>query len=370
MDTAEQLAIVEPTWPVISDDDAARVCAQIPDLPAEFAEVTWFSGRPMAAACRAELTDGTALFIKRYSPALMVAPDLAAKHQFVNTLHAQHFPAVPFLSFATGQTWLQDHWFYEVSPWAPGTDPYRQLTSWQAPSNTRHWREIGRTAAQLRKAAADIPAPQVFPTVYQTRTRLVLGNPLDAWEQWVKDFPELAQYLADRDFPADLTLTEPFAAQLAELATEPMRWTHGDLHASNLLWSGDQVCSVIDFGMAHPNPPLLDLAIAIERHAIDWLGITAGNLHGARPQVAAEIIAGYQEVLPLTANERRYLPALIALCQVEAGLVTVEYSRRAPVPAANADWAYDVYFKEHLQWFHTTPGQEFLAQISSMTGEK
>lgn len=370
MDTAEQLAIVKLPWPAISDADAAKVCAQLPNLPAEFSAVTWISGRPMAAACRIELADGTALFLKRYSPDLIVAADLAAKHKFVNTLYAQNFPTVPFLSFATGRTWLQDEWFYEISPWAPGLDPYQKLTSWQAPSNDQHLREIGRTAARLRKAAGNIPSPQVFPTPYQTRVRLVLGDPLSTWQQWLSDFPKLSEYLADRDFAADLTLTMPFAAQLTELAEQPMHWTHGDLHASNMLWHGNQVCSVIDFGMAHPNPPLLDLAIAVERHAIDWLGITAGNTDGGRPQVAAEIIAGYQEIWPLTAAEQQHLPALIALCQAEAGLAAVEYSCRAPVPPANADWAYDIYFKEHLEWFHTTAGKEFLTQINSIIGEK
>lgn len=418
MDTDDQLAVIANGWPAISDADLTHLFNHLARRSQVAGEprVTRSSDRPMASAALASLPDGSEIFVKRYSPALITSEQLEAKHGYVNRLVDLGFPTVQFLNFDDDSTIFDDgRWLYEANPKAPGEDRYRELTSWLPPKTRAEMVEIGRIAGRLRELSDEIPIVDLpasrggssdetagsavrdrlpgrgrppslgweqtpdqrrdqLPgpglarsnTAYQTKVRLLLGEPSDDdVDAWLAAHPGVRSYLekTGRDFAADLRLASPFADRLAELGSGPQAWTHGDLHASNTLWRGDQITSVIDFGLAWPNPPLLDLAMAIERHAIDWLAITAGDGEAWRPEAVDDVIGGYRRTYPLPAAEGEVLADLVACCQVEFALTNIEYASLAPVDPSVADWSYEVYFRDHLRWFGTDAGHRFAEAV-------
>lgn len=81
----------------------------------------------------------------------------------------------------------------------------------------------------------------------------------------------------------------------------PRGVTHGDLFHDNALFDGDRLTGIIDFYYACDDVFVYDLAILVN----DWCNNEAGELDGQR---YAAVLAGYQEVRTLTAEEIAALP--------------------------------------------------------------
>ena len=232
--------------------------------------------------------------------------------------------------------------------------------------------ELGRVAARLRIASQKIQPQSLDPGPYQNRIELLLGDPLPKLAGFLDAHPVLANYLQDNghDLGTALEPLRPFARSLTPLAQVPRYFTHGDLHVSNTFWEGNSISSLIDFGLACPNPPLFDLAVLLERHSIDWISITAGETDSYWPQVAGDLLTGYGQIFPLPAEEIEMLGAMIALCNAEFSLSAIEYDLLAPIEPQIKDWAWDIGFQGHSQWFLTEPGKKYLSLINQLAKEK
>jgi homoserine kinase type II len=80
---------------------------------------------------------------------------------------------------------------------------------------------------------------------------------------------------------------------------------HGDLFCDNVLFAGDRVAGIIDFGFAATDFLAYDLAIT----ANDWC---LADANGALdPALCSALLAGYQRVRPLTPDERAQWPTLL-----------------------------------------------------------
>ncbi len=80
---------------------------------------------------------------------------------------------------------------------------------------------------------------------------------------------------------------------------------HGDLFCDNVLFAGDRVAGIIDFGFAASDFFAYDLAITVN----DWcVRATDGSLE---PALAAAMVAAYDAARPLTPDEREAWPALL-----------------------------------------------------------
>ena len=83
-----------------------------------------------------------------------------------------------------------------------------------------------------------------------------------------------------------------------------MRPLHGDWQTNNLFFEGDRLSGVIDFHQADCGPRMLDLAVAVERNCFFWNRISAGDDRAYDLRQAAVLVAAYDAVEPLAADER------------------------------------------------------------------
>jgi homoserine kinase type II len=90
--------------------------------------------------------------------------------------------------------------------------------------------------------------------------------------------------------------------------TLPRGAIHGDLFCDNVLFVGDRVSGIIDFGFAATDFLAYDLAITVN----DWCIVRHGGAAGALlPELVDALAGAYQSVRPLTADERVQWPALL-----------------------------------------------------------
>jgi homoserine kinase type II len=83
---------------------------------------------------------------------------------------------------------------------------------------------------------------------------------------------------------------------------------HGDFFCDNVLFDGERVSGIIDFGFAATDALSYDLAIAVN----DWCTIPEGPRSGALdPALRNAMIAAYENVRPLSAEERASWPVLL-----------------------------------------------------------
>jgi homoserine kinase type II len=83
---------------------------------------------------------------------------------------------------------------------------------------------------------------------------------------------------------------------------------HGDLFCDNVLFAGEGVAGVIDFGFAATDFFAYDLAITVN----DWCIRKDGPQSGALvPELAQALTDAYQRVRPLTPTERDQWPSLL-----------------------------------------------------------
>ncbi|MEP7182648.1 MAG: homoserine kinase [Betaproteobacteria bacterium] len=88
----------------------------------------------------------------------------------------------------------------------------------------------------------------------------------------------------------------------------PKAAIHGDLFCDNVLFVGDRVSGIVDFGFAATDFLAYDLAITVN----DWCIVRDGDAMGALvPELVAALTGAYDAVRPLTPDERTQWPALL-----------------------------------------------------------
>ncbi|MEX3526757.1 MAG: phosphotransferase [Burkholderia sp.] len=360
----------ERDWPLITREEVATLLAAYPRL-APLARLAWHSPRPFSAAVLARMADGGELFVKRHHASLRDVAGLEDEHRFIAHLRAHGLPVAEVLADARGSTATRrGDWTYEVHAASPGVDVYRGVMSWKPFLHASHAGAAGRMLATLHRASAgfDAPARQPKPLLSSFR---VLGEAdlAAALDAWVAAQPRLARALDGRDWRGDvLREIGPFHRELVPwLDTLAPFWTHGDWHASNLLWSGEgadaTVATVLDFGLADRTCAVLDIATAIERNLIDWLAPEASR-HVEYEHLHA-LLDGYEAVLPLSDAAYRALVALLPIVHAEFALSEVEYFNGILASPAGTEAAYDTYLIGHARWFAGPQGQRLLSVLRS-----
>ena len=366
-------ALVEPDWPPLTLDEVRALLSGFPGC-GEPIEILTVSPRPFSAASVAGTQNGR-VFIKRHHRSVRDREGLLEEHRFLNYLHAHGAPVPRVFADSFGESAIEiGEWTYEVHEAPVGLDLYEDALSWTPFRSTGHARAAGEALARLHRAAQGYDAPR------RKAQPLVAGFTIFAAED---PDAELQRYLAAR--PAlttdaavrqscreALDLLAPFHAELQPLlhAIDPL-WTHNALHASNLLWSdaGDEAraVAVIDFGLADRTNAVHDLAQAIERNLVEWIGLMQNPARGEELRVHLDhleaLLVGYESVRPLTGEEAAALAPMTALCHAEFALSEADYFLGVLHSKEKAKLALDDYLAGHARWFRGAGGRKLLDAI-------
>ncbi|AKU50945.1 phosphotransferase [Xanthomonas arboricola] len=367
------LELALPDWPVLTADEIRRVLQHF-SAPVGSELIRWHSARPFSAAACVDTASGT-LIVKRHHRSVRNVAALREEHVFMAHLRWAGAPVVEVLHDAAGRTALADaEWVYEVQRAGLGQDLYRDALSWTPFSSAPHAVAAGAALARLHLAAQGFDAPPRRSSVLVANLVLFAqADPLRAVEQALLSRPGLAADFQDRPWRRDLTdHLLPWHARawsvLSAPGALPPLWTHGDWHASNLLWrthdDGDvEVSAVFDFGLCDRSFAMFDLATAIERNLIPWLNLDAGQR--AQPQLEQldALLDGYARHCALGAAQLRQLAALLPIVHADFALSEIEYFAGITRSADNADIAYHRYLLGHADWFASADGQRLLDHL-------
>lgn len=360
---------VAPDWPPLTAAEADAVLRRFPSTGGARA-LTWRSPRPLSAAGLVETARGGSVFVKRHHRSVRSVAGLREEHEFLAHLRGNGAPVVRVLEDESGQTVVaDDEWMYEVHSVGDGDDLYRDAISWSPFTELAHARAAGRALAALHEAARGYDAPPREPQpLLGGFSIFAAADPIAAIEQYAAARPALADELATRPWREDverwhLPHHERLLPHLTSL--EPL-WTHNDFHASNLLWRGGQVATVLDFGLSDRALAVHDLATAIERNAVEWLELDVKGDAAVHLDAALALVEGYQEIRALTEHERAALPDLLALCHADLALSEIDYFRGVTRSPANTELAYR-YLVDHAAWFSDPLGADFMAGLRSAT---
>jgi homoserine kinase type II len=159
-----------------------------------------------------------------------------------------------------------------------------------------HCAQLGRMLAGMHLAGADFP-----------RTQPNLRGL--AW--WQQTIPLVRPFLCPDQ---DRLIVDELAFQLSTMASAaaqalPRGPVHADLFRDNAMFEGDpgheRLTGVFDFYFAGVDALLFDIAVCINDWCID---LDSGRLDEPR---AVALLAAYDAVRPLDANEHRLLPAYL-----------------------------------------------------------
>jgi Ser/Thr protein kinase RdoA (MazF antagonist) len=355
----------ERDWPLITREEVEAVLGKFPSID-PLAGLTWHSPRPFSAAVLITTLNGDAFFVKRHHLSIRDVEGLAEEHAFIGHLASRGLPVANIIATPEGATAMTlGEWTYEVHRAAGGADVYRRAMSWTPFAHTSHAFAAGRMLARLHIAARDYAAPArpIRPLLSSFRA-LNEADLIGALDRWISVQPLLVRALQARDWRSDVTqVILPWHTRLVPfLPAMRSLWTHGDWHASNLFWTsnspGAQVSTILDFGLSDRTCAVYDLAVAIERNAIEWLSTQdAREVH--LDHVDA-MLTGYESLTPLSDDEYAALVAVLPIVHTEFALSEVAYFHATLGSPETADVAYDGYLLGHARWFSEPAGKVLL----------
>lgn len=356
----------ERDWPLITRDEVSDLLANYAGI-GPVATLSWHSPRPFSAAVLVATERDSGLFVKRHHVSIRDVEGLAEEHRFIAHLRNLGLPVTDVLSTRDGASAVTvGDWTYEVHAAAAGVDAYRGVMSWKPFTHPSHAYAAGRALARLHRAASGYDAPARQLRLLLSSFRVLASADLPgALDAWVGAQPRLVRALAARNWRDDIAeAIGPYHARLAPLlpALRPL-WTHGDWHASNLLWTGDapgaQVRTVLDFGLSDRTCAVHDVALAIERNAIDWLA-PPGERRVEFEHIDV-LLDGYESLEVLSDDEYAALVALLPIVHTEFALSEVAYFDGIVGSPETAEVAaYDGYLLGHARWFGERDGRQLL----------
>jgi Ser/Thr protein kinase RdoA (MazF antagonist) len=359
----------ERDWPLITRDEVEAVLRRFPSI-GPLVRLTWHSPRPFSAAVLITTSNGAEFFVKRHHVSIRDVEGLAEEHAFIAHLASHALPVADTIATPEGATAVTlGEWTYEVHRAAGGMDVYRKAMSWTPFADCSHAFVAGTMLARLHIAARDYAAPAraIRPLLSSFRA-LSETDLIGALGRWISAQPLLVRALEARDWRSDVTqVILPWHTRLVPFlpALRPL-WTHGDWHASNLLWTSNtadaQISTVLDFGLSDRTCAVYDLAVAIERNTIEWMSPQDAR-HVHLDHIDA-LLTGYELITPLSDGEYAALMALLPIVHTEFALSEVAYFYGTLNSPETADVAYDGYLLGHARWFSEPAGRALLDHLA------
>ena len=363
--------LVVPDWPAITAAEASEVLGHYVEGPSRtnVATVLWRSPRPMSAAALVEL-DSQTYFLKRHDVRVRSRERLALEHAFVDHVRSRGLNTPAVLAARDGSTVHErEQVLYEVYERAAGVDHYRDVPSWHPFLSHAH---AGAALARFHRAAAGFDAAAWdFGPLLDSVAVILAPDPEAAYRQLVTTRPGLVRATVPYDVLGDYAsvLAGPIETAASQLGDVTTQWTHGDWHGSNLTWRDAtpeaDVASVLDLGLSNRTFALHDLAVAIERSAIDWLDTAGAGTITVDYGALDALLEGYDGVIALTEDDIATLAAVLPIAHVEFALSEVEYFGGILDSSANVELAYRSYLLGHVQWFDSPAGIELRRHLGA-----
>ena len=382
-------SLEQPDWPPLRLPEVDRLLRKYPQAR-KAEQILSFSPRPFSAAS-VVATPMSKVLVKRHHRLVRDRAGLLEEHRLMAHLAAtleegasetadEKVPCLvqAALANADGETVTEDgEWTYEVHPLARGVDVYEQAISWTPFLCRDHARAAGRAMAQMHRAARSYDAPARKTQQLVTSFTIFAGSdlaggdtrsksqcdPFRRMQAYLDRRPLLRGYMEARDWRRSFDdLLMPFYSDLEPWLRHlrPL-WTHNDFHASNLTWNAsgsgdDAVAGIIDFGLADRTNAVHDLATAIERNIVEWLRIAEPDADLVHLDHLHALLAGYEELSPLSYGEARALAAMLPLVHCEFALSETDYFLTILNSPEKAYLAYEGYFLGHAEWFQSKQG--------------
>jgi len=125
----------------------------------------------------------------------------------------------------------------------------------------------------------------------------------------------------------------------------PKGTIHGDLFCDNVLFVGDRVSGIIDFGFAATDFLAYDLAITVN----DWCIVRSSEAKGALvPELVTALVGAYDAIRPLNFDERTQWPALLRAAALRFWLSRL-YDLHLPRPGELVHAHDPVHFERILR---------------------
>jgi Ser/Thr protein kinase RdoA (MazF antagonist) len=376
-------ALEAPDWPPLTTAEVDTLLRRYPQAGGA-ERLLSFSPRPFSAASVVAAPAGK-VFVKRHHCSIRDREGLLEEHRFIAHLIEAQWPGgsslvAPILADVDGETAVtRCEWIYEVHRLAQGVDVYEQAVSWTPFLHPGHAYAAGTALAKLHRASAGYDAPARKPRPLVSSFMIFAGDEAydggavdDAvmrMEAFLERRPLLRDYAERRGWRGSfdqlfLPLYDELRPWLPYLS--PL-WTQNDLHASNLMWSGDgehvEAVAIIDFGLADRTNFVHDLATAIERNIIEWLRISELGAEIVHLDHLDALLAGYHDSRPVSYEEARALVAILPLVHCEFALSEADYFLAILHDEAKAYLAYEGYFLAHAQWFLGAQGRRLLEHL-------
>ena len=370
--------LVEPDWPPLQLNEMRELLDQFPDCGSP-TQINTVSPRPFSAAGVVATKTGR-VFIKRHHRSVRDAEGLLEEHRFMGHLREHGAPVPRVFATSSGLTAIEKgEWTYEVHEAPDEVDLYEDAISWTPFQSLGHAHSAGQALARLHLASQGFAAGRRKPRpLVAGFTIFAAADPGAEMDRYLAERPALRH---DADARAGskqaLELLAPFHAELLPLLPAlPSLWTHNDLHASNLLWSGAgpeaQATAIIDFGLADRTNAVHDIAQAIERNIVEWLALAQDSACDADVPVHLDhlqaLLEGYESVRPLSTEEAAALAPMTALCHAEFALSEADYFIGVLHSPEKARLASVDYLAGHARWFRSAQGKSLLRAIRQSKG--
>jgi Ser/Thr protein kinase RdoA (MazF antagonist) len=372
--------LVEPDWPPLALDEVHMLLRQYQGCHGPI-EILSVSPRPFSAASVVKV-NSRRVFVKRHHRDVRDKEGLLEEHRFLEYLWTQGADVPRVLAASSGETAIESgEWTYEVHETPAGIDLYEEAISWTPFRSTGHAHAAGKALARLHRAARGFTVPARKPrplvasfTIFATKDAAAEMN------RYLAARPALANYFQGRrNCDEALELLASFHAELLPLlpSLAPL-WTHNDLHASNLFWSDAtdkaQATALIDFGLADRTNAMHDLAHAIERNIVEWLTLVNDPAHPDAVAVHFDhlqaLLAGYEQVRRLSAEEAASLAPMTALCHAEFSLSETDYFLSVLHSEDKAPMAGDGWLVGHARWFGSAAGRRLMDALRRWADER
>ncbi|MBN2308564.1 MAG: phosphotransferase, partial [Candidatus Hydrogenedentes bacterium] len=207
----------------------------------------------------------------------------------VTALDAAGVPvAIPVKTKSGAPYLVLDSGIYGLYPWLRG----RVIVDHYSGDALGRARRFGRAIARLHTALRDWRAPVNVP-VYDLLA-----------EARARHLPALNEYPEDVDCARVAAIAEACFAGLEPLGPDlPIQWIHGDIHPENMLFDKGELTGIVDFDMVRRCFRVYDPCYCARSMLFDGWEDPANR--AAWPGIFRELIAGYEETIPLAPAERR-----------------------------------------------------------------